>query len=157
MPWCKFNAWRQNTCDISFSLSSPASAAAAASAAAGDDAATGDAAAAAGTGDAAAAGTVAAGDTAAVLPAFFFCDCTSFAGVRGANVEEVGATDIEETKLPTPVLRIYEASVVPCPQLRPTIVACSLHSSSATGLIVTEPPSSLAGAIINFAIALRNH
>ena len=26
--------------------------------------------------------------------------------VRGANVEEVGATDIEETKLPTPVLRI---------------------------------------------------
>eukprot|EP01046_Picozoa_sp_COSAG06_P120696 COSAG06_NODE_68112_length_239_cov_181.771429_1_plen_44_part_10 len=27
--------------------------------------------------------------------------------VRGANVEEVGATDIEETKLPTPVLRIY--------------------------------------------------
>ena len=43
----------------------------------------------------------------------------------GANVEEVGATDIEETKLPTPVLRIYEVSVVPCPQLRPTIVACS--------------------------------
>jgi hypothetical protein len=54
--WCKFNAWRQNTCDISFSLSSPASAAAAA-AAAGDEAATGDAAATAGTGDAAAACT----------------------------------------------------------------------------------------------------
>ena len=33
----------------------------------------------------------------------------------GANVEEVGATDIEETKLQTPVLRIYEVSVVPCP------------------------------------------
>jgi hypothetical protein len=48
-----------------------------------------------------------------------YCD------VRGANVEEVGETDIEETKLPTPVLRIYGASVVPCPQLRPTIVACS--------------------------------
>ena len=48
-----------------------------------------------------------------------------YCGVRGANVEEVGATDIEETKLPTPVLRIYEVSVVPCPQLRPTIVACS--------------------------------
>ena len=49
-----------------------------------------------------------------------------YCGVRGANVEEVGATDIEETKLQTPVLRIYEASVVPCPQLRPTIVACSI-------------------------------
>jgi hypothetical protein len=49
-----------------------------------------------------------------------------YCGVRGANVEEVGATDIEETKLPTPVSRIYGASVVPCPQLRPTIVACSL-------------------------------
>ena len=48
-----------------------------------------------------------------------------YCGVRGANVEEVGATDIEETKLPTPVLRIYEVIVVPCPQLRPTIVACS--------------------------------
>ena len=48
-----------------------------------------------------------------------------YCGVRGANVEEVGATDIEETKLQTPVLRIYEASVVPCPQLRPTIVARS--------------------------------
>jgi len=49
-----------------------------------------------------------------------------YCGVRGANVEEVGATDIEETKLPTPVLRIYEVSVVPCPQLPPTIVARSL-------------------------------
>ena len=49
-----------------------------------------------------------------------------YCGVRGANVEEVGATDIEETKLQTPVLRIYGASVVPCPQLRPTIVACSV-------------------------------
>ena len=36
-----------------------------------------------------------------------------YCGVRGANVEEVGATDIEETKLQTPVLRIYEVSVVP--------------------------------------------
>ena len=51
-----------------------------------------------------------------------------YCGVRGANVEEVGATDIEETKLQTPVLRIYEASVVPCPQLRPTIVACSTRN-----------------------------
>ena len=49
--------------------------------------------------------------------------------MRGVNVEEVGATDIEETKLPTPVLRIYEASVVPCPQLRPTIVACSVDAA----------------------------
>jgi hypothetical protein len=37
--------------------------------------------------------------------------------------------DPQETKLPTPVLRIYEVSVVPCPQLRPTIVACSLCNS----------------------------
>ena len=41
-----------------------------------------------------------------------------YCGVRGTNVEEVGAVgaaDIEETKLPTPVLRIYGVSVVPCP------------------------------------------
>ena len=58
-----------------------------------------------------------------------------YCGVRGANVEEVGATDIEETKLQTPVLRIYEASVVPCPQLRPTIVARSQCASR--GKVVT--------------------
>ena len=52
-----------------------------------------------------------------------------YCGVRGANVEEVGATDIEETKLQTPVLRIYEVSVVPCPQLAPTIVASSFDDS----------------------------
>ena len=43
------------------------------------------------------------------------CFRREYCGVRGANVEEVGATDIEETKLQTPVLRIYEVSVVPCP------------------------------------------
>ena len=49
-----------------------------------------------------------------------------YCGVRGANVEEVGATDIEETKLQTPVLRIYEVSVAPCPQMRPSTPApCS--------------------------------
>ena len=54
--------------------------------------------------------------------------------MRGANIEEVGATHIEETKLQTPVLRIYRASVVPCPQLRPTIVACSLARTARTRL-----------------------
>ena len=78
-----------------------------------------------------------------------------YCGVRGANVEEVGATDIEETKLPTPVLRIYEVSVVPCPQLRPTIVASSRATfptdhpkgfpAKGPALLNSPPPRGLVG------------
>ena len=71
-----------------------------------------------------------------------------YCGVRGANVEEVGATDIEETKLPTPALRIYEVSVVPCPQLRPAIVACSKEC----GELVLPQKTDLATYIVDQSV-----
>jgi hypothetical protein len=72
--------------------------------------------------------------------------------VRGANVEEVGETDIEETKLPTPVLRIYGASVVPCPQLRPTIVARSGAPQEGASLDLSTNPSDLRSNQIYFLV-----